>query len=108
MIEERKNELVAALRSGKYQQSRKTLRNSTGFCCLGVACDISGISEWDDKYEYDGCESILPKSVMEYYGFCSSGGWLKNGDEIGLAKMNDAGKSFDEIADFIDAHWQEL
>ena len=49
---------VAALRSGKYKQSRKKLRTekthlcvdnteaTPGFCCLGVLCDISGLGTW--------------------------------------------------------------
>lgn len=36
---------VAALRSGKYKQGRTTLKNrDSEFCCLGVLCDISGLS----------------------------------------------------------------
>ena len=32
---------TAALRSGKYQQSTKGfLQDETGYCCLGVACDV--------------------------------------------------------------------
>ncbi len=36
---ENRAKLVAALRSGKYQQGRGYL-NHVGFCCQGVACDI--------------------------------------------------------------------
>ncbi len=32
--------LVAALRSGKYEQDNGYLHTDKGFCCQGVACDI--------------------------------------------------------------------
>lgn len=34
---------LAALRSGQYQQAKSALFNGTGYCCLVVACIISGI-----------------------------------------------------------------
>ena len=38
---------VDALRSGKYQQARGALKTGDAYCCLGVACDISGLGTWD-------------------------------------------------------------
>ena len=43
--------LVDALRSGEYRQTGGMLRRGDSFCCLGVACDISGLGQWKD---YDG------------------------------------------------------
>lgn len=40
MKHDKATELVAALRSGNYSQTTKTLCDDRGFCCLGVACDI--------------------------------------------------------------------
>lgn len=37
---------VKALRSGKYIQGTGRLRVGDSYCCLGVACDISGLGEW--------------------------------------------------------------
>ena len=40
------------LESGDYSQARKVLRQLTGnagYCCLGVAADISGVGTWDTK-----------------------------------------------------------
>ena len=31
---------IAALRSGKYSQTKEYLQDSRGYCCLGVACEI--------------------------------------------------------------------
>lgn len=37
---------IKALRSGRYKQGVKRLRGDDKFCCLGVACDISGLGSW--------------------------------------------------------------
>ena len=37
---------LTALESGEYKQTRDLLRDDNGFCCLGVACDLSGLGEW--------------------------------------------------------------
>ena len=39
-------EWITALRSGTYQQGRRALRTASGFCCLGVACDLLDRGEW--------------------------------------------------------------
>lgn len=57
---------VAALRSGEYEQTKGALRRDggdsgrVGYCCLGVACDVSGLGEWvqasedgEQEYGYD-------------------------------------------------------
>lgn len=31
---------IDALRSGEYKQTKETLQDKNGFCCLGVACDL--------------------------------------------------------------------
>lgn len=31
---------IAALRSGKYNQTQQRLQDNEGYCCLGVACDL--------------------------------------------------------------------
>lgn len=46
MNTENVQKLVEALRSGKYPQARGALRTEAGYCCLGVACDISGLGTW--------------------------------------------------------------
>ena len=102
-------ELVEALRSGEYQQTIRVLRDSDNFCCLGVACDISGLSEWERigirTFNYLGEKKILPVEIMEYYGFktqkvvfYNSRGYPEN-----LIILNDRGFSFKEIADVIES-----
>lgn len=34
------NKWIKALRSGKYSQTKNSLEDSDGFCCLGVACKV--------------------------------------------------------------------
>lgn len=71
---------TAALRSGEYKQTRCTLKNDEGYCCLGVLNEVLGLPQ-----SYIG----LPLMV---------GNWER------LARMNDEqGKSFAQIADVIDA-----
>ena len=41
MNPEAKQAWVAALRSGEYQQGFGKLRDTKGYCCLGVLCDLA-------------------------------------------------------------------
>lgn len=105
--------LVAALRSGEYRQIKNCLHTSEGFCCLGVACDISNLSSWT-KFEsadivlcYDDNDAVLPESVMKMLNWWSSVGTLnfvdRNGNSLSLSDLNDFGFSFSKIADIIEA-----
>lgn len=54
MNQEWKTKWVEALRSGKYKQGKMQLRvvlpdGEPGFCCLGVACDITNTGSWVDE-----------------------------------------------------------
>ena len=40
-----------ALRSGDYKQGKGALNNKGKMCCLGVACDISGLGRWINPKE---------------------------------------------------------
>ncbi len=79
--------LIAALRSGDYAQTRGTLRRADTYCCLGVACDLSGQGEWVHPPAYnheDGpnpffafqssdatapnAVGVMPAVVIDYYG----------------------------------------
>ena len=96
----RKEALVAALRSGKYEQGKDWLRKGDAFCCLGVACDISGLAEWvDGTYMQDTL--ALPFEVCRFYGFVWSNGRVYAGQP--LTDMNDSGATFTQIADWIDS-----
>ena len=83
-----RQELIEALESGKYTQGSNYLHKDNYYCCLGVACDISGLGRWSMdtgriafRYvvedEVDGSTSYrLPQVVADYYGFTSQVGDL--------------------------------
>jgi hypothetical protein len=89
-----------ALRSGKYKQGRARLKSADEFCCLGVACDISGLGKWD-KDKYLGKEAFLPIQVMNWLGLSTMQGVYY--DELSLSQLNDIGHSFRFIANFIES-----
>ncbi len=112
MNPEIKAEWTKALRSGEYAQCRKTLFNGEGYCCLGVLVDVLGkkfpeklngitVEKTDFmKVEHNLHTStmLLPTELMIRIGMR----YQKN-----VAKMNDHGNSFEEIAnyiDFVEAH----
>lgn len=111
---------VAALRSGKYQQTTQKLKNhgTNNFCCLGVLCDIhrkivlkKGVDKvWKhspnlphkDLYNDEG--SILPYNVQKWAGLKSYNGPFdkEDGTRTCLSEQNDKGLTFSEIADIIE------
>lgn len=92
-----KADWTAALRSGEYKQGRRRFRiESAGgvkHCCLGVLCEVAGApieqGPSNDNYEFVGraLGAVNPADL-----------W----------RMNDTqGKSFSEIADWIDTNIPE-
>ena len=101
---------VAALRGGKYDQTRRELRHNRtsandSFCCLGVLCDVFDPEGWDtingESYgallgEGIGSSSHPPPEVMAEAG-------LSQTEVSTLIFMNDDEEmAFDEIADAVD------
>lgn len=89
-----KTKWLAALRSGEYKQCKHTLHDyEGGHCCLGVAEIISGV-ESDSKNILLG---NFPAAII--------GSAVHNINVSTLTEgMNDRGKSFLEIADWIEAN----
>lgn len=91
-----KAQWLKALRSGDYLQGKQRLRSELNkkvfYCCLGVLCDI-GFGTWEEK-----TKGIISYPDPDYIYKIE----LKTSDMFLLAKMNDDGKSFDEIADWIE------
>lgn len=107
---------VAALRSGKYEQAKGTLKsiNQGGFCCLGVLCDITALGRWEMDSEGHGLQyntgdsfesAILPVLVMNYVEMNNAAGEV---GDTALTEMNDTGMKFPEIADYIERNWEKL
>lgn len=94
---ELKRKWIEALRSGKYQQGRGSLRNpeTNCFCCLGVLCDIVDPEGWMEDFPrlHRGRGTFVAVSKLG----------VENPGE--LVRQNDlAKKSFLEIADYIEEH----
>ena len=103
---------VEALRSPKYKQQRHQLRDGTtnSMCCLGVLCDVSGLGRWLAVGEYDCGEGDIngfrpTSAVAKWAGIDSDMVWQVeiNGVMDDLARHNDNGRTFLEIADAIEA-----
>lgn len=121
MNKENVAKLVAALRSGEYKQATLKLRRDEGYCCLGVACDVSKLGKWE-KGEYwhyvinDGVEvlesemNLLPKTVAESLDIKEGGlfrYYYPNGREFmqwSLTELNDSYQfTFSQIADILES-----
>lgn len=89
-----KQKWLAALRSGDYQQGQGELLDvsDNAFCCLGVLCSVAGIERKD----------ISLWATIEGLGRADLVGYEYTDT---LMEMNDdEGKSFAEIADWIEAN----
>ncbi len=105
---------VAALRSGKYQQTEGSLQNIEGFCCLGVAC-----KEFAPEYTLNALTNFLSGQLPDSNDGAPE--WLELIDDdfknrvkdFSLSDLNDGiilngvifleRHSFDEIADLLEA-----
>lgn len=114
---------VKVLRSGEYLQAIGKLRNGIGYCCLGVACEISQAGAWDsDAYVVSnvGDDKVLPLPMVELYGFgdrdpmvpVSVARKFVSAEVVGahhqwemvtLSYLNDHGATFADIANIIEA-----
>ncbi len=98
-----KEKWIAALKSKKYDQGMFRLHKDNTFCCLGVACIISGINK-----EKIGTANVIRPSFAKNIipNILISGSGDENTSVGRLINMNDGGyetqKSFKEIADWIE------
>lgn len=122
-----KEKWIDALLSGKYEQGSEKLRSVTGYCCLGVLCDLYSQeqnTEWEfrgneetnlqpqDYWYFEGESEFLPDSVREWAGMAfknpqvrvdvspeeDEDEWFYH-DEI--ANLNDSGYTFEELSKLI-------
>ena len=99
---EDKNEWIEALTSGEYKQGKSYLCTKSGqFCCLGVLADLHDdfdqeFGEWSKGHAktIEGFSSYPPRVWIEDRG-------LKDSQVDTLVSMNDAGRDFFEIANWI-------
>jgi hypothetical protein len=93
-----KKRWVEALRSGKYKQGRHDLRFRDAFCCLGVLLDLNDPEGWlgFGQHRLGNGEEAYIKHPGKF--------GVAGPTQRKLARMNDSGKSFSEIADYIEAN----
>jgi hypothetical protein len=124
MNPEVKQKWIGALRSGKYEQGTEKLRSVSGYCCLGVLCDLYAQehnTEWEfrgneetnlqpqDYWYFDKESEFLPESVMNWAKlFRNPMLRIEDDDEMfevneEVSTLNDEGYSFSTIADLIEA-----
>lgn len=121
---------IARLRSGEVSQAYEMLGYADGSrCCLGVACDVAGVSVDETMYHtiFDGYAiGLMPASVVRWLGFGhlfppgevdpDSQEWdlVLDYDHgvrtdqpwssaaVSCAWLNDARLTFDQIADMVE------
>ena len=93
-------EWTKALRSGKYKQTKDTLQDKNGYCCLGVACELFTELPIKTKNVLDGGLPNNQPHGKIWLNKINLNILLKFGRE--LTKLNDYDNySFKEIADAI-------
>lgn len=110
---------VDALRSGDYQQGQGALHNIVSedehyYCCLGVACDLSGVPVNDTiknnvlgvlvRYGEQAQIWCAPDEVLDWLGFDANVVLFDVYEgEYSLIELNDECKyTFNQIADIIE------
>ena len=97
---------VKALRSGEYKQTKKRLCDRNGYCCLGVAYDVLCDGDWSSRNVDGKAWGIQDESGYISYGMPEAkvlNEWgLSITDAKTLAKLNDEGWTFEQIADEIE------
>ena len=115
--------LCNALESGKYPQGQGALLKNDSFCCLGLACEISNLGWWSLLNATDDTGPIMYNvgdnqematlhnlsTVQWHYGISDQFELQPHLaiNEQELIDMNDAGKSFIEIAAYIREQMKE-
>lgn len=110
---------TGALRSGDYQQGDRALHRGDLFCCLGVLLDLEDPDGWEPVVEdftagrwrhrlgdptrgVGPTRTFMPEPAWfhEHTGLSTLG--YSGGQLHVLSSRNDAGDSFERIADLID------
>jgi hypothetical protein len=115
MKEDIKAKWLSALRrkNSKYKQTHAVLRDFSGYCCLGVLCDLYAKetgAKWEERSDLDAFDMldngwVLPVEVQKWAGLLSRSGGevIVDGKSVTLSEVNDDLKlSFLQIADIIE------
>ncbi len=107
MVSDVKKEWIAALRSDEFKQTTGQLKTDSGFCCLGVLCELymrKHGGEWTRDNKFENYSAALPYSVREWAGLHSGDPIVSaGGAREPLSNANDVLKyPFSKIADIIE------
>lgn len=109
-----------ALRSGNYKQAIGKLKGprvghsgtGVGHCCLGVLLDIVEPNGWETDGRHSPAKHKRASTTNN--GGAQGGGYISSafahslgipaGMQKQLARLNDRGNGFEDIADYIDTH----
>ena len=124
MKDEIKRRWIAKLESGEYPQTKSVLADDSGYCCLGVLCEVAvedGIvfkKEDPDRVWYtsklddsDTEGAVLPFAVRDWAGLPNINPEVPHTDEDGdsiiesLAELNDRDMPFSQIANLIEQNF---
>jgi hypothetical protein len=96
---------VTKLRSGEFNQTDSTLRDQSGYCCIGVLADCINPSAWEDhavgteylSFTWGEQDTSLTMDALEDCGLTPS-------EEAVFIHFNDeGGYTFNQIADLIES-----
>lgn len=114
MRKEINNFWLTSIRSWTHVQGTGFLRsNDDKHCILGVLADLAVVykkvvrTQDKESYLYDGNRFMLPANVLLWSGIKNPHGYSTH---IGksLTDLNDSGKSWTDLADLIEKHWENL
>ena len=122
-----------ALRSGRYEQGRHRLKSRdvdgvVQHCPLGVLCELAvrnGVIRTTESTEtfgvglstkkewfFEGCRCVLPMDVVKWADMKSQTGMVVHKGVFGrfsILEMNDErNASYEDLADHIEANWENL
>ena len=114
-----KDAWLTALRGDDYDQTKSALHDTTGFCCLGVQCDVLGV-KWQASglnstfaTEHNSIQMPTVKDLgPEILAVMQQGTTFHPDDDNegtldvmgALSWHNDKGSTFDEIADWVEIY----
>jgi hypothetical protein len=97
-----KQNWVTALRSGEYEQTKETFYADGAYCALGVLIDLHNKANPTQAVDLTTVESF--PAVVSLWSETTFPTDEKPFCIIYVMEMNDAGRSFSECADFIEAN----
>ena len=117
-----RDKLCDALRSGKFTQGIdfmlvQTITGAYEYCCLGVACEISGMGNWSvlaatknlygtSVQQYEASQVKLPENVRDFYGFRTVSGVFWGSEWSRMVKHGIISDAASSIGDAIEQNSQ--